>query len=143
MKRIVLVFLLLWLCLIASAGVKFAITPSASWQAEGVTNHIIYGSTNGPVASTNLSSCPIKFSAGTNAVNGEIIAAISDIQPGHYFFTVVAQDGSGHSSPEFKPWLELTVPNTPANFKLIYVEYSDDVRFLVSTNLGFFKVRIE
>lgn len=76
--------------------------------------------------------------AGTN-----LSARVSDIAPGRWTFYVTART-RGTNAVESVPsnLLLLDVPTTPANFRNVVIQYSTNLSFSNSVNVGFFRLEI-
>lgn len=77
----------------------------------GVTNYVIYGSTN-VLSSTNLATAEMRFNAGTN-----LTFTVTNLVPMNYTFAATAMEGGIESGPS--NILPVGVPNAPTNLKLI------------------------
>lgn len=130
------------LCTIPSI-VNAAATPSngavpikLAWDASptvGVTNYVLYASTN-TITTTNILSSAVRVSVGTN-----LTATISDLVPGNWYFAATAMKLGVESAPS--NILQVQVPVAPTNMLTVFVQYSTSITNGF-TDTGFFRLRI-
>jgi hypothetical protein len=119
-------------CLAAWAGHAQSIP--LGWDkspSPGVTNYVLYASTNAPL---NVANAVTRICVGTN-----LTATVQDLQPdAKWLFAVTAQVGGLES--DFSNVLTVQVPTAPKNMRTVILQYSNTL-----TNwqdVGFFKLRL-
>lgn len=98
----------------------------------GVTNYVLYASTNALNAS-NLQTAAVRLNVGTN-----LTATVEDIQPGQWSFAATAQKMGVESAPS--NILLVDVPTPPARMRTVIVQYSGTLTNFY--DVGFFRLKL-
>jgi hypothetical protein len=130
MKTRLSILFALWALTGLGADFTLGWDPSPS---PGVTNYVLYASTNGLSAST-LTNAMVAVNVGTNT-----LMEAQNIVPGTWSFAVTAQAGGIESGPS--NILIVQVPAAPANLRSVIIQFPGSN--IVLTNLPYFRLLIQ